>query len=88
MGFEELAGRRVRREHFLDPVAQVRVPATLLGEIRGPLIGRELAGGIEDFFFPVSVCAHDNESASTKDYAFSHSKRSNQSKAAGSPVRE
>src|SRR4030095_4645413 len=71
MGFEELAGRRVRRQHFLDPLAQVRVLATLLGEVRGPLIGREFAGGIEDFFFPISVCAHDTVSASTKDYAFS-----------------
>src|SRR4029434_5265403 len=71
MGFEELAGRRVRRHHFLDPLAQVRVLATLLGEVRGPLIGREFAGGMEDFFLLISVCAHDTGSTSTKDYAFS-----------------
>src|SRR6185436_8546291 len=71
MSFEELAGRRVRLQHSLDPLAQVRVLATLLGEVRGPLIGREFAGGIEDFLFAISVCAHDTRSASTRDYALS-----------------
>jgi hypothetical protein len=88
MGFEELAGVRIRRQHSLDPLAQVRVLATHIGEVRGPLVGRQFAGSIEDFFFPISVCAHDTGSASTKDYAFSHSKRSNRIKATGSPDRE
>src|SRR5687768_6097061 len=66
MGFEELAGVRVRRQHSLDPLAQVSVLATPLGEVRGPLIGREFAGGIEDCFFPISVCALDTGSASPK----------------------
>src|SRR6185503_12971134 len=80
MGFEELVGRRVRRQHFLDPLAQVRVLATHIGEVRGPLVGRQFAGSIEDFFFPISVGAHFIESASTRDYAFSHSKRSHREK--------
>ena len=88
MSFEELAGRRVRRLHFLDPLAQVRVLAAPPGEVRGPFIVREFAGGIEDFLFAISVCAHDTKSAFTKDYAFSHSKRSNRIKAIGSPDRE
>jgi hypothetical protein len=88
MGFEELAGRRVRLQHSLDPLAQVRVLATPLGDVRSPLIGREFAGGIEDFLFAISVCAHDTGSASTKDYAFSNSKRSNRIAATGFPDRE
>src|SRR5689334_13244897 len=76
MGFEELAGVRIRRQHSLDPLAQVRVLATPLGEVRGPLVGREFAGSIEDFFFPISVGAHLTKGASTRDHAFSHSKRS------------
>jgi hypothetical protein len=86
MGFEELAGRRVRRQHFLDPLAQVRVLATLLGEARGPLVGCEFAGGIEDFFFPISVKAHDTKGACTRDYAFSHSKRSIESRRQVLPI--
>src|SRR5574341_1123390 len=70
MSFEEVAGRRVRLQHSLDPLAQVRVLATPLGEVRGPLIGRELTGRIEEFLFAISVCAHDTKSVSTKDYAF------------------
>jgi len=88
MSFEELASRPVRLQHSLDPLAQVRVLATLLGEVRGPLIGREFAGGIEDFLFAISVCAHNTKVACTRDYAFSHSKRSNRIKATGSPDRE
>jgi hypothetical protein len=61
MGFEELASRRVRRQHSLDPLAQVRVLATPLGDVRRPIIGREFAGGIEDYFFPISVSAHDTK---------------------------
>jgi hypothetical protein len=59
MGFEELAGRRVRRQHSLDPLAQVRVVEAPPGEVRGPFIVREFAGGVEDFFFLISVSAHD-----------------------------
>jgi hypothetical protein len=58
MGFEKLPGRRVRRQHSLDPLAQVRVLAAPLGDVRGPLVGREFAGSIEDLFFPISVSAH------------------------------
>jgi len=88
LNFFASSSGRVRRQHFLDPLAQVRVLATLLGEVRGPLIGREFAGGIEDFCFPISVCAHDTKGASTKDYDFPHSKRSNLSKATVRPAQD
>src|SRR5688572_15728615 len=88
MGFEELAGRRVRRQHSLDPLPQVCVLAAPLDEVGGPLGGRQFAGSVEDFFFPISVGAHFIESASTRAYAFSHSKRSKRIKATGSPDRE
>jgi hypothetical protein len=88
MSFEELAGRLVRLQHSLDPLAQVRVLAAPLGEVRGPFVGREFAGSIEDFFFPISVCAHYTKGVSTKDYAFSHSKRSNRIEATGFPDRD
>ena len=44
-------------------------------------LGREFAGGIEDFLFAISVCAHDTTGLSTKVYAFSKPKRSNRIKA-------
>src|SRR5687768_3995968 len=76
MGFEVFASRPVRLQHSLDPLAQIRVLATTPGEVRGPFIVREFAGGIKDFLFAISVSAHHTKRAFTRDYAFSHSKRS------------
>jgi len=61
VSFEELAGRRICRQHCLDQVAKVHVLATPLGEVRGSLLGREFPGGVEDFLIAISICAHETK---------------------------
>jgi hypothetical protein len=43
----------IRREEFSDFLAQLRIVAAGLNEIRGPALGIEVESGVKDFFNPL-----------------------------------